>query len=176
MELDNKWSKPEGVFAPSGKGYPNRLKYRIINPTTNKVEEHFTEVALDNYTKTYHHALAMADQWYGDKVAEIIQSACAYFYASDAEYVPLKGVRDIVVSDEEVRERIYRLNLGENVREAIGHSARMHQHYDFYPLDELPFLQQRALIEQLLDWKRQNQVEIIGEVEISVQKEDDLYQ
>lgn len=176
MELENQWSKPEGVEVPEGLAAPRPVKYKILNPKTGNVEEHTTEREFDRYFKTWHHAMAPQDQFYADMVAEIIQKACAYFYEPDDTYTPIEGVADIVVSDEEVQERINRLNLGENKREAVGHSARRHEHFDFYPLDELPFDQQRALIEQLLDLKRTYKIELLGEVAFDAPKKYTEYE
>lgn len=69
--------------------------------------------------------------------------------------------RPHAVSDDEVRERIHRLDKGENTREAERTSKRS------YPISELPWDQQRALIEQVERLKRKWAFEIIGEVEES---------
>ena len=89
----------------------------------------------------------------------LVQRASAYFSAPDDEYEPLDGIAEMRLTDEEVRVRIARLEQGENTREAEREKKQ------FYPLGELPFEQQRALIEQIEALKQQWQFEILGEVE-----------
>jgi len=75
----------------------------------------------------------------------------------DGEYAPIDGVEHIRIRDEEVSARIARLEQGENVREAERTSL------EYYPIAELPFDQQRALIERIEKHKQRWQFEIIGE-------------
>ena len=56
-----------------------------------------------------------------------------------------------------MRERIARLEQGENVREAERTGL------EYYPLAELPFDQQRALVERIEDHKQRWAFEILGE-------------
>lgn len=148
----NTWAQPDGYAAP-----PPPVRYRV-RAEDGRVVERQTSVAFDATRSRYYHSLAPQDQPFADSLVALIQRACAYFYASDDEYAPLEGVRDIRVSDREVLERIERLERGENVREA----ERTGQKY--YPLTELPFDQQRALIEQIEALKQKWGFEILGEV------------
>ena len=159
MKLDNQWADPAGqdtrgvpvryVIRRAVRGPDNRL-------TPGEPIERETELSLDSVRNRWYHALAPADQHFADKITVIIQAGCAYFYASTAEYQPLAGVPDVVISDAEVSARIARLDGGENTREA----ERTHK--DHYPLSELPAAQQRALVEQIEALKREWQFQILG--------------
>jgi hypothetical protein len=165
LELSNSWSKPEG-WPPNTP--PKVVLYWIMNRFTGVREVHKTERAFDSFTESWHLSLAAQDQRYADESTALIQQACGYFYLDDAHYTPLEGVPDIVVSDDEVTERVRRLDLGENTRETLRVARFSLVMKNRYPLQELPWSQQRALVEQLLDLKRRWQVEIIGEDENDV--------
>ena len=92
------------------------------------------------------HALAPQDQLFADRYADLLQQAATYLYAPDAIYEPLEGVRDVVVSDDDVRERIRRIDGGENTREAVRYRGSDEARY---PFGDLPFDQQRALVERI---------------------------
>ncbi len=151
MTTANRWAEPAGYDAE-----PPRVRYRIRDATGSTVER-ATSVAYDSKRKRYFHSLAAFDQPFADGIVDIIQAACAYFYAPEGEYEPIVGVEEIRVSDDEVSTRIARLEQGENVREAERTSL------EYYPLAELPFGQQRALVERIEKHKQRWQFEIIGE-------------
>ena len=119
--------------------------------------ERITSVAYDSKRQRYFHSLAAFDQQFADELVDIIQAASAFFYAPDGEYEPIEGVEGVRLTDDEVRERIARLEQGENVREAERTGL------EYYPLAELPFDQQRALIERIEVHKEQWAFEIVGE-------------
>ncbi len=106
-----------------------------------EVVERETVVTQDPPNHRFYHSLAKEDQLYADLCTRIIQRACEYFYKKD--WVPLLGAPDIRLTDAEVRESISRLDLGENAREAVRTSKPR------YVLTDLPWQQQRALVEQL---------------------------
>ena len=146
--ISNQWADPRGVPADS-----RPVRYRVRDAHSGRVVERLSEVAWDPYTNTVHHALHPADQHLGNAVADLLQAACGYFYLEDGEYRPIGGVPSVVVSDDEVRARILRLEQGENRREAEGYSMRSNQPVDYYHLTELPFDQQRALVERIEELK-----------------------
>ncbi len=98
---------------------------------------------------TYYEELASEDQAFAIAVVDLIQDACAYFYAD--EYTPLESTHAIVVSDAEVRERIARMQGGELKREARRTNK------DQNPLPDLPLEDQRALVSNIealkSEWK-----------------------
>ena len=149
--MENRWADPAGSDAE-----PTRVRYQIKDGSGTVVER-ITSVAYDSKRQRYFHSLAAFDQQFADELVDIIQSACAYFYATDHEYEPIEGIPDIRVSDGDVRERIARLEQGENVREAERTGL------EYYPLAELPFDQQRALVERIEDHKQRWAFEILGE-------------
>ena len=149
--MENRWADPTGYDAE-----PTRVRYHIKD-ASGTVVEHITSVAYDSKRQRYFHSLAAFDQQFADELVDIIQSACAYFYAPDGEYEPIMGVAEIRISDDEVSTRIARLEQGENVREAERTSL------EYYPLAELPFDQQRALVERIEDHKQRWAFEILGE-------------
>lgn len=170
---ENQWSKPEG-YPP----IPKSVRYRIrecigrdcrhdvhaeingktlYNHTPGDVVERKTGVAYDSPTSAYFHGLDSRDQHIADRVTSLIQRACSYFYAD--EWEQLGGVNDIVISDAAVIERIRRIEQGENRREA------MRTKKEYYRLSELPWEQQRALVEQIEDLKRTWGFEFVGEAE-----------
>ena len=110
-----------------------------------------------------HHGCAVADSLFvlGEVVLvrERLLQAAAFFYAPDDVYRPLDGVPDIAISDEDVRERIRRIDGGENTREATRYRGSPEARY---PFGKLPFDQQRALIEQIEAFKREWQFELLG--------------
>ena len=151
MTIANRWAEPDGYDAE-----PPRVRYRIRDASGATVER-ATSVAYDSKRKRYFHSLAAFDQPFADGIVDLIQAACAYFHAPEGEYAPIEGVEQIRISDDEVRARIARLEQGENVREAERTSL------EYYPIGELPFDQQRALIERIEEHKQHWQFEIIGE-------------
>ncbi len=153
--MKNRWATPEGFSER-----PPPIRYRILDKPSGKVVEHRTSVMADYYKGgNYFHALAYSDQEYSYGIRKLIQTACGWFYAPDGEYEPLSSVPGIVVTDDEVRERIARIDDGENTREALrAHKKR-------YPLVELPFEQQRALIEQIERHKAEWSFELLGEAD-----------
>ena len=118
------------------------------------VVDRVTLVAIDPVNHRAYHSLQEADQLYADLCTRLVQEACRWFY--DRDWQPMAGVPEIVLTDDEVRESIERLDLGENKREAdrIG-KAR-------YVLTDLPWQQQRALVERLHDLRRQFAFEKLG--------------
>ena len=160
--VDNIWSQPEGVPRNS-----RPIHYRILDRGTGESVDRFTQVSYDHYTESTHHALDEHDQHVADHTSRLIQRACRYFYEPDETYVPREGVDDIVVSDDEVRDRINRLENGENRRESIGYNEREARTglvwpLDYFRLSDLPWDQQRALVEQLLAYRRECGFEIVG--------------
>lgn len=151
MTTANRWAEPEGYEAE-----PARVRYRIRD-ASGAVVERATSVAYDSKRKRYFHSLAAFDQPFADGIVDIIQAACAYFHAPEDEYEPIAGVEHIRVTDDEVTARIARLEQGENVREAERTNL------EYYPLAELPFDQQRALVERIEDHKQRWHFEIVGE-------------
>jgi hypothetical protein len=151
MTTANRWADPTGYEAE-----PPRVRYRIRD-ASGAVVEHATSVAYDSKRKRYFHSLAAFDQPFADGIVDIIQAACAYFHAAEGEYEPIEGVEEIRLTDDEISERIARLEQGENVREAERTSL------EYYPIADLPFDQQRALIERIEQHKQRWRFEIIGE-------------
>ncbi len=125
-----------------------------------EVVTHATDPTFDFTLHTWHQALAETDQLVADFISARIQAACAYFYEPDETYSPLGLVDGCDLSDDEIRERIRRINDGENYRES--ERSRTLNRYD---LSALPFDQQRALISQIEEVKRHFRFEIIGPVE-----------
>ena len=148
--MQNRWAEPEGFEA-----HPPPVRYRILGPNGALVDRE-TEPAFDASRHRHYHALHLQDQPFADAITALVQLACTYFYAGDTTYTPLEGVADVVVPDGEVRARIERLDNGENTREAERTQLRR------YPLADLPFDQQRALVEQIEALKRVWQFEILG--------------
>lgn len=105
------------------------------------------------------HALAPQDQLFADRYADLLQQAATYFYSPEEIYQPMAGVPDVVVSDDDVRERIRRIDGGENTREAVRYRGSDEARY---PFCDLPFEQQRALIEQIESLKREWSFELLG--------------
>lgn len=100
-----------------------------------------TIVSKDPVTHRSHHSVHPDDQLYANLCTRLVQRACEYFY--EPVWVPMLGAPDIRLTDDEVRESIHRLNLGENKREGVRTGK------PWYDLERLPWRQQRALIEQL---------------------------
>ena len=151
--MENRWADPAG-----NEGEPPRVRYRIRD-ASGAIVDRVTSTAYDSKRQRYYHSLAPFDQPFADEIVELVQRASAYFYAAEDDYQPLEGVADVRVTDDEVRTRIARLEQGENVREAERTGL------EYYPLSDLPFDQQRALIEQIEALKRRWGFEILGEVE-----------
>lgn len=148
----NRWASPEGF-----ESRPPAVRYRIRDAATGQVVERRTQDLRDSGRGRYFVSLHSLDQDFAGEIVQLVQRACGYFYLSPDEYRPLEGVPDVVVSDDEVRERIHRLDKGENTREAERTAKKA------YPITELPWDQQRALIEQVERLKRDWGFEIIGE-------------
>ena len=151
MAVENRWAEPEGYEQG-----PPPVRYRIRDESGEVVERE-TSVAYDHGRQRYYHALGAKDQHFADEIVTLIQAACAYFHAAESEYEPLEGVPEMRITDDEVAARIERLERGENTREA--ERTRM----TYYPLTDLPFEQQRALVEQIESLKQRWRFEILGE-------------
>lgn len=149
--MDNRWAGPDGYEQE-----PPRVRYRIRD-ASGDVVDHLTSVAYDPKRRRYFHSLAPSDQHFADQLVALIQQACGFFYAPDGEYEALEGVASSAISDAEVRDRIDRLERGENTREAERTDM------EYYPLTALPFDQQRALVEQIEEMKVTWAFEIVGE-------------
>lgn len=118
------------------------------------VVERNTVVSVDPVNHRAYHALQEADQLFADLCTRLVQDACRWFY--DPAWKPLKGVDDMVLTDEQVRESIERLDLGENKREADRTGKAR------FVLTDLPWPQQRALVEQLYALRREFGFEKLG--------------
>lgn len=151
--MENRWASPEG-YEPATAPH---VKYRIRDHVSGQVVERLAGQASDNAVRggRFFLSLSTDDQPFANAITEIIQRACSYFRT---EWTPLDGVPDVIVTDDEVRARIARLDAGENAREA----ERMH--LKRYPLTDLPWDQQRALVEQIERLKREWAFEIVGEI------------
>lgn len=119
-----------------------------------EVVERVTTVSVDPVNHRSYHALQEADQLFADLCTRTVQEACRWFY--DDGWEPMKGVPDIQFTDDQVRESIERLDLGENKREADRIGKRR------YVLTDLPWPQQRALVEQLYALRREFGFEKLG--------------
>ena len=150
---NNRWASPEG-FAD---GEVPTVRYRIRDARSGEIVERTTQHLRDSGMGRHYLSLRDQDQDFAAAIVALVQRACGYFYLPDGEYVPLEGVPDVVVSDDEVRERIHRLDKGENTREAERTAKRS------YPISELPWDQQRALVEQVERLKREWCFELLGE-------------
>lgn len=161
--MDNQWADPEGIglFSDS-----DRVQYLILNRTTGAVETHLTTLAHDYGRARNYHCLAPADQAFADEIVKLIQQACEYFYKKN-NWTPLEGVEEatLPISDDEVRTRIERLDRGENTREAERTKL------DRYPLTDLPWAVQRALIERVDEVKIAWGFEILGPLSPEVESE-----
>lgn len=152
--MENQWADPHGF-----EQRPPAVRYRIRTPR-GKIEEHRTVPTQDPHIfDRWFHALAPQDQLFADRYADLLQRAASYFYAPDEVYRPLDGVPEVVVSDVEVHERIRRIDGGENTREATRYRGSPDARY---PFQELPFDQQRALVEQIEALKREWEFELLG--------------
>lgn len=152
--MQNQWAEPEGYETR-----PPAVRYRIRS-TRGKIEEHRTVPTQDPHIgDRWFHALAPQDQLFADRYADLLQQAATYFYAPDELYQPLEGVPDVVISDDEVRDRIRRIDGGENTREATRYRGTAEARY---PFAELPFEQQRALVEHIEALKREWSFELLG--------------
>jgi hypothetical protein len=149
--MNNEWNLPEGYAER-----PTPVRYRIRSASG--IVERVTGQALDPITRRWHHALSPEDHEMSLQIRAFIQQACGYFYAPEDAYKPLDGVAGVVISDDEVKERIRRLDLGENTREAVRTGSQR------YPFADLPWDQQRALIEQVEAIRQSFEFEILGEV------------
>lgn len=154
MSVPNQWSQPEGY-----EEYPKAVRYLIRecdkDGEPGEIIERKTGIAFDSPLRAYFHSLDSRDQHIADRVTDFIQRACSYFYAD--EWERLEGVPEVVISDDDVRERIRRIEQGENRREA------MRTDKEYYHLTELPWQQQRALIEQIEAVKARWSFSILGE-------------
>ncbi len=178
--MQNRWADPGGYDHKSRDVVPVRYIIRDGGPDGPLVV-HETRQAQNAFAGTVRasrvfHSLAEADLPYAKLITSLVQEACAYFYTpteglwvevpvegtgnedGDDEqvvfelrpYVPMPGVPTLSpgVPDDEVRMRIARIDDGENSREA----ASFHQKR--YPLVDLPWPVQRALIERIEQTKR----------------------
>lgn len=152
--MENLWADPDG-YAES----PPRVRYRIRDRKSGEVVEHLTVSEYDHGRGRHYLSLAPEDQEFAEEIVTLIQRACSYFYAPDEKYEPLEGVPDLIISDDEVLRRIERLEKGENTREAERSGK------GYYPLAELPFDQQRALVEQIEVLKIRWQFQILGDLQ-----------
>lgn len=123
-----------------------------------------TARAQDPVNKRWYHSLHADDQGYAYVITNLVQEAATYFFASDEAYIPIEGVDGIIISDEEVVERIHRLTYGENEREARRTARANQRDREFFLFDTLPFDQQRALIERIEAKKLESGFSIIGEM------------
>lgn len=152
--MENQWADPAGFEAR-----PPAVRYRIRG-MRGKLEEHRTVPTQDPHAgDRWFHALAPQDQLFADRYADLLQAAAMYFYAPEEIYQPLTGAPDIVISDAEVRERIRRIDGGENTREALRYRGSEEARY---PFGALPFDQQRALVERIEALKREWSFELLG--------------
>lgn len=119
-----------------------------------EVVDRSTTVAYDSITHSYYHALAEQDQLYADLCTRVVQEACRWFY--DRNWTPMPGVDDLLVSDEQVAESVRRLDLGENKREADRTGKPR------YVLTDLPWAEQRSLVERLYALRREFAFEKLG--------------
>lgn len=122
-----------------------------------EVVERKTFPATDPITHRIHHALDERDQLYADLCAELVQEACEWFYTPT--WQPLEGVDHIRLTDDQIRDSIRTLDLGENSREAVRMAKPR------YVLTELPWVRQRALIERLYALRERFAFEKLGPVE-----------
>lgn len=118
-------------------------EYAIRDRETGEVIVRTMEWWWDVKRQTYYQQLVRGDQAFADALADLAQRVCSYFYAPDAVYVPMKGCPEIEISDAEIRSRIARVMAGEFKREAEDWRKLQ------YPMDELPWDQQRAYVEQI---------------------------
>jgi len=137
-------------WPPAGAA-PSPHRYRILNRASGKVEDRETEPTYDSTVRGWFHALAYGEQEFSIAIRDLVQQACGFFCKPDGEYVPLEGWNGCTLTDAEIMDRIHRIDSGENTREALRTNKRR------YPLTELPWKQQRALIEQIervkAEWK-----------------------
>lgn len=150
--MPHPWGEPEGYE----RGQTPRVRYRILDKATDKIVEHVTGSMYDTGTQHCHLEFDSRDQAFAYEISAAVQRVCAYFYQRDG-YEPMAGWIEARVTDDEVRARIRRLDLGENTREARRTAKRR------YPLTELPWAQQRALIEQIDRIKHEWRFEWVGE-------------
>jgi hypothetical protein len=144
------------------KGNPEGVSQALRGTTPPEYElgevvEHQTTVTFDAKYQRYYHSLSSADRLFADLTVRIVQRACGYFY--DKDWVPMPGVPDIVLTDAEVQTSIDNLDHGENEREAVR-SNRLR-----YVLSDLPWDQQRALVENIYALRREFGFEKLGEAE-----------
>lgn len=152
--MENRWAEADG-YGES----PPRVRYLIRDRKSDEVVEHLTVSEYDHGRGRHYLSLAPEDQEFAEEIVTLIQRACAYFYAPDEKYEPLEGVPDLIISDDDVLRRIERLEKGENTREAERSGK------GYYPLTDLPFDQQRALVEQIEVLKIRWQFQILGELQ-----------
>ena len=172
--MDNIWAEPEGyVNAADTSPVMYQIKAPEMSTATVKdgklvvelsvmAARHKTSIMWNSGPnhKSYFHELAVEDQWFANAITDLVQQACGYFYKKE-DYVPMVGVFSTIISDADVAARIHRLDYGENFREADR--TKMAR----YPLSDLPFDQQRALVEQIEDLKRVVGFAIIGPIAVA---------
>lgn len=182
-DRDDGWERPNNKFTDPA-GYPNRpipVSYRIREahllsgrpyspqydlcyqtsdqsfPPEYYLGAQVTRETLPDYDPwnyCWYHALHPDDALFADLKVMLIQRACRWFY--DSHWEPMIGVPELNISDEEVRARIDRADRGENTREAERMGMQR------YVLVDLPFDQQRALIEQVVELERKFRFEILS--------------
>jgi hypothetical protein len=128
-----------------------RRMYEIKDTTTPVIHTRRMKWHYAPQTHAWHEELDYRDQQFANELLDIVQQACSYFYADDADYVPMEIIQGFVPSDAEVRERIQRGHTGELQREA--QRVRKKQ----YDIPSLPWDQQQALMSHInklrSDWK-----------------------
>lgn len=120
-----------------------RRMYEIKDAKTDTVQVRRMRWNWAPQTNAWHEELAIADQKFTNDLLDIVQQACSYFYADDADYIPMEIIQGFVPSDDEVRERIQRGHNGELKREA--QRTRKKQ----YDIPSLPWNQQQALMSHI---------------------------
>lgn len=124
-----------------------------------RIRNHLGQIVVRKVEDTgFGPALHPDDQAFADAIVAEVQEACQYFYQADPAHYP--GCPEIDgITDDEVRERIARLDEGENRREAERTKLLR------YPLSDLPWDRQRALIERVERLKRQWNFERLSDEE-----------
>lgn len=156
--VENRWAEPDGFPEK-----PTPVVYRIRDDNGDVITRKTLQLR-DTVTNTWYHSLHSADQKFADQLVHLVQLACEWFTTlTPAEF---DGWPEANLGDAAIRTRIHRINRGENERER----DRVNEYKDgakvkSYPLDELPWQRQRALIERIEQHKANYSFEIIGEAE-----------
>ena len=152
--VDNQWADPAGLDEPAP-----TVAYRILDRASGRVVERRTESMWDSGAGRRYLSFASADQGFADAITALIQQACSYF---GKEHRPLEGWAGSTLPDAEISARIDRMDGGENSREALRSKGEARCRY---PLTDLPWRQQRALIENIERVKSEWCFAIVGEVQ-----------